>query len=365
MKVTVSVIKADIGGYVGHSSSHPQVLDTAREGMDRAKTRGLVIDYHVTRCGDDLQLIMTHQNGINYGDIHEMAWNIFVDCTALAKKLKLHGAGQDLLADAFSGNVKGMGPGVAEMEFEEREAETVIVFMADKTSAGAWNLPLYKMFADPFNTIGLVIAANMHNGFKFEVHDIKENKQIMFSCPEELYDMLVFIGAPTRFAVKAVYHKDTGEIAAVSSTQRLSLIAGRYVGKDDPVCAVRCQGVFPAVGEVLEPFANLNIVEGWMRGSHHGPLMPVAVGDSDCTRFDGPPRVIAAGFQLSDGRLVGPSDLFADMAFDNARKHALRVADSLRQMGPFEPHRLPLEEMEYTTMPQVMKKLKTRFQEIR
>jgi len=33
--------------------------------------------------------------------------------------------------------VKGMGPGVAEMEFEEREAETVIVFMADKTSAGA------------------------------------------------------------------------------------------------------------------------------------------------------------------------------------------------------------------------------------
>jgi len=85
MKVTVSAIKADIGGYVGHSSSHPQVLETARKGMDRAKTSGLIIDYHVTRCGDDLQLIMTHKNGINYGDIHEMAWNIFVDCTALAK----------------------------------------------------------------------------------------------------------------------------------------------------------------------------------------------------------------------------------------------------------------------------------------
>ena len=59
------------------------------------------------------------------------------------------------------GNVKGMGPGVAEMEFEERAAETIIIFMADKTSAGAWNMPLYKMFADPFNTIGLVIAANI------------------------------------------------------------------------------------------------------------------------------------------------------------------------------------------------------------
>ncbi len=46
-----------------------------------------------------------------------------------------------MLADAFSGNVRGMGPGVAEMEFVERTSEPVLVFMADKTSAGAWNLP--------------------------------------------------------------------------------------------------------------------------------------------------------------------------------------------------------------------------------
>ncbi|MFC1905755.1 fructose-1,6-bisphosphate aldolase/phosphatase [Chloroflexota bacterium] len=364
MKLTLSAIKADVGGYVGHSSSHPEILQTATESLAGAKKRGMLIDFHVTRCGDDLQLIMTHQHGINYGAIHEMSWNVFLECTEVAKKLKLYGAGQDLLADAFSGNVKGMGPGVAEMEFEERVGEPVIIFMADKTAAGAWNLPLYKMFADPFNTIGLVIAANMHNGFTFEVHDLKENKKIMFNAPDEIYDMLVFLGAPTHFAVKAVYHRDNGEIAAVSSTQRLSLIAGRYVGKDDPVCIVRAQGIFPAVGEVLEPFANPNIVEGWMRGSHHGPLMPVSVNESDCTRFDGPPRVIGAGFQLAEGKLIGPKDMFADMAFDNARKQALMIADVLRQLGPFEPHRLPLEEMEYTTMPQVMKKLKTRFENI-
>ncbi len=364
MLVTLSAIKADIGGYVGHSSSHPDILEMAREGMERAKKTGIVIDYHVTRCGDDLQLIMTHEHGINSGTVHEMAWNIFVDCTELARKLKLHGAGQDLLSDAFSGNVKGMGPGVAEMQFEERTAETVIIFMADKTASGAWNLPLYKMFADPFNTIGLVIAANMHSGFSFEVHDVKESKQIMFNAPEEIYDMLVFLGAPSRFAVKNVFHRDANEIAAASSTQKLSLIAGRYVGKDDPVCIVRSQGIFPAVGEVLEPFANPNIVEGWMRGSHHGPLIPVGICDSNCTRFDGPPRVIAAGFQISSGKLVGPNDLFDDMAFNNARQRSLDIADYLRQMGPFEPHRLPLEEMEYTTMPQVMKKLKERFQDI-
>jgi fructose 1,6-bisphosphate aldolase/phosphatase len=176
--------------------------------------------------------------------------------------------------------------------------------------------------------------------------------------------MLVFLGAPSRYAVKAVYHKDSGEIAAVSSTQKLSLMAGRYVGKDDPVCIVRSQGKFPAVGEVLEPFASPHIVEGWMRGSHHGPLMPVAVRESNPCRFDGPPRVISAGFQIANGKLVGPRDLFDDPAFDEARHQANIMADFLRRMGPFEPHRLPLEEMEYTTMPEVAKKLSSRFQDI-
>ncbi len=364
MKLTLSVIKADIGGFVGHSDSHPAILESANESLKKAKDSGMLIDYYVTKCGDDLQLIMTHQLGENNEKIHQMAWNTFTTGTEIAKKLKLYGAGQDLLADAFSGNVKGMGPGVAEMEINERISEPVIIFMADKTSSGAWNMPLYKMFADPFNTIGLVIAPNMHKGFTYEVHDVKERKKVNFNTPEEIYDLLVLIGAPSRYAVKAVYSRDTGEIAAVSSTQKLSYIAGRYVGKDDPVCIVRAQGSFPAVGEILEPFTQPSLVEGWMRGSHNGPLMPVSVADSKPTRFDGPPRVTSLGFQLADGMLVGPRDMFDDISFDESRKQANWAADYMRRHGPFEPHRLPLEEMEYTTMPQVMDTLKGRFIEL-
>jgi len=361
MKTTLSVIKADIGGYVGHSESHPDIIAEAHECLKKAKHNGLLLDCQATKCGDDLQLLMTHTKGTGCAEIHKLAWDTFVTGTELAKKMKLYGAGQDLISDAFSGNVKGMGPGLAEMEIDERASEPVLIFMADKTSAGAWNMPLYKMFADPFNTIGLVIAANMHNGYTFEVHDVKEHLKISFNAPEEIYDMLVLIGAPARFAVKAVYHRDSGEIAAVSSTERLSLLAGKYVGKDDPVCIVRCQGIFPAVGEVLEPFASPILVEGWMRGSHMGPLMPVSLEDSTPSRFDGPPRVICLGFQLNEGTLVGPRDMFADKAFDMAREQANEMADMMRRHGPFEPHRLPLEEMEYTTMPQVMEKLKDRF----
>lgn len=364
MKVTLSVIKADVGGWVGHSCMHPALIEEGGQCMAKAKKSGLIIDYHVTKCGDDLQFIITHKQGVDNKRIHKLTWDSFLKCTAVAKKLKLYGAGQDLLTNAFSGNIKGQGPGVAEMTLEEREGEPVIVFMADKTASGAWNLPLYSMFCDPFNTIGLVIAASMHKGYKFEVLDVKESKKIEFNCPEEIYDLLLFIGSPARYSVKSVYSRQTGEIAATSSTQKLSLIAGRYVGKDDPVCVVRAQGIFPAVGEVLEPFARPHIVEGWMRGSHNGPLMPTSVKQATPTRFDGPPRVIAAGFQLAEGKLIGPVDMFDDPAFDNARQQALDMADMLRRHGPFEPHRLPLDEMEYTTMPAVMKKLANRFKKI-
>lgn len=361
-EITLSVIKADVGGWVGHSAMHPDLENVAREVLEAGRQRGVLIDYHVTHCGDDLELIMTHTRGTEDPDVHGLAWQAFEKATDVARALKLYGAGQDLLSDAFSGNVKGMGPGVAEMSFVERKSETVIIFLGDKTSPGAWNLPLFRIFADPFNTAGLVISPSLHQGFRFEVHDVMEHKRIVLDCPEEVYDLLVFLGAPARYNIKAIYSRATGEIAAVSSTERLSLIAGRYVGKDDPVCVVRCQSQFPAVGEVLEPFAFPHTVEGWMRGSHHGPLMPVSLRDARPSRFDGPPRVMALGFQLAEGRLVGPVDMFDDPSFDEARRQANQIADYLRRHGPFEPHRLPMEEMEYTTMPQVMARIADRME---
>jgi fructose 1,6-bisphosphate aldolase/phosphatase len=354
--VTLSVIKADIGGYVGHSSSHPDILARAEQLLQLAQSEGTIHDFRVAHVGDDLELIMTHYRGDESRLVHKLAWDVFLSCTELAKELKLYGAGQDILSDAFSGNVKGMGPGVAEMTFVERKSEPVVVYCGDKCAPGAWNLPLFRMFADPFNTIGLVIDPSMHDGFRFEVHDVHHGKDIILSCPEEMYDLLVLIGSPENYIIKNIYRRD-GEVAAASSTQKLALIAGRYVGKDDPVMIVRCQSGLPAVGEALEPFAFPHTVSGWMRGSHYGPLMPVAQREATPSRFDGPPRVIALGFQLANGKLIGPRDMFDDPSFDRARAEANRVADYLRRHGPFEPHRLGLKDMEYTTLPQVLDKL--------
>jgi fructose 1,6-bisphosphate aldolase/phosphatase len=353
-KITLSVIKADVGGWVGHCTSHPDMLALAAELVKGAVERGLLVDGQVLHCGDDVELIMTHHRGEEDAEIHQFAWNTFLELTELAKRMKLYGAGQDMLADAFSGNVKGMGPGVAELCFVERKSEPIIIFMADKTSPGAWNLPLFRIFGDPFNTAGLVIDPSMHRGFRFRVLDVLEHKEWILSCPEDMYDLLVLIGASGRYVIENIYRKKDNEVAAAASSQKLGLIAGRYVGKDDPVMVIRAQSGFPAVGEVMEPFAFPHLVEGWMRGSHHGPLMPVSFQDARPIRFDGPPRVIAAGYQLCHGKLIGPVDLFSDVSFDEARKEANRVANYMRRHGPFEPHRLGLHEMEYTTLPQVM-----------
>jgi fructose 1,6-bisphosphate aldolase/phosphatase len=125
---------------------------------------GLVNSYYVFNVGDDLELLMVHERGESNPEVHKLAWDTFKEATNKALELKLYGAGQDLLKTAFSGNIRGMGPGVAEMEIEERGSDLVVVFGADKTSAGAFNLPLFRIFADPMSTAGLVIDPNMAGG---------------------------------------------------------------------------------------------------------------------------------------------------------------------------------------------------------
>ncbi|MFP3162758.1 MULTISPECIES: fructose-1,6-bisphosphate aldolase/phosphatase [Acidianus] len=361
MKTTISVIKADIGSLAGHHVVHPDTMAAANKVLAEAKKNGVIIDYYITNVGDDMELIMTHNRGELDTKVHETAWDAFKEATKVAKDLGLYAAGQDLLSDTFSGNLKGMGPGIAEMEIEERPAEPIAIFMADKTEPGAFNYPQYKMFADPFNTAGLVIDPTMHEGYKFEILDVYAGESVTLNAPEEIYDILALIGTPSQYVIRRVYRKADNMIASVTSIERLNLLAGKYVGKDDPVMIVRVQHGFPALGEVLEAFSFPYLVPGWMRGSHYGPLMPVSQRDARATRFDGPPRLIGLGFNVKNGRLVGPSDLFDDPAFDETRRLAEQIADYMRRHGPFMPHRLEPTEMEYTTLPLIQQKLKARF----
>ena len=52
-KITISLIKADVGGYPGHSSVHPALIETAESKLAQAKKAGALIDFRVMACGDD------------------------------------------------------------------------------------------------------------------------------------------------------------------------------------------------------------------------------------------------------------------------------------------------------------------------
>lgn len=73
-KITLSVIKADVGGFVGHSAMHGELLDEAKCRLEDAQSSGMIGDFHVTACGDDLELIMTHHKGVDNEKIHRLAW---------------------------------------------------------------------------------------------------------------------------------------------------------------------------------------------------------------------------------------------------------------------------------------------------
>jgi fructose 1,6-bisphosphate aldolase/phosphatase len=291
----------------------------------------------------------------------------------VAKELKVYAAGQDLLSDAFSGNVKGLGPGAAEITFEPRRSEPFIFLMADKTEPSAYSLPLCRIFMDPFTTTGLVIDPRMKEGFDFEVHDVMDSLKVHLKTPEEAYDLLCLLGDTTRYAIKKVRSRDAelGEACAVS-TDKLNVSAGKYVGKDDPVAIFRSQAGLPATGEIMQPFMTPMLVSGWNRGSHIGAWYPCAVDDSAPVFFDGPPRLCAISMQVGDGRFQGaeaktskpgehvPVDMFAGSVWDTVRRQAVELSVAMRKHGPFMPAIVPPEELEYTTRPSVLKKLSSR-----
>lgn len=362
MKLTLSVIKADVGSIGGHIVPSRRLQDTV-ETFIRERAPGLLLDHYISHTGDDIAILMTHTRGVGDERIHKLAWDAFLAGTATAQAEGLYGAGQDLLKTSFSGNVKGMGPAVAEMEIEERPNEPFVFFAADKTDPGAYNLPLYLAFADPMNTPGLILSPQMARGFRFIIMDVNHttgDRVIELKAPEDLYEIATLLRDPERYVVESIWSRATGEQAVAVATSRLHNIAGKYTGKDDPVMLVRVQMNFPATGEVLAPYAIGHFVAGGMRGSHQMPLMPVTL-NTGISYFDGPPIVSCAGFCVHNGKLTEAVDGFAQPFWNTVRDHVANKAMEMRRQGFIGTAMLPMTELEYTGIVLKLKALDERF----
>ena len=343
MKITVSVIKADVGGIGGHTRPSDALIEAVRKTV---KSSGnLLIDHYIGYCGDDVHIVMSHTHGMDNDKIHKLAWDAFMTGTQVAKQEGLYGAGQDLLKDSFSGNVKGMGPGVAEMEFEERPNEAFTVFAADKTEPGAFNYPIYRMFVDSLSNTGLIVNKSLASGVIINIMDVEQGKIAKLSLWEDKPTIEAALMYPGRYVVSTVTTKQ-GEPILAASTDRLHNIAGTYVGKDDPILLIRTQKNFPATEEVGSVFNNPHYVAGNTRGSHNMPLMPVKLNSAASINFC-IPIVQALVFSMHDGKFTGPFDGFSTPDWDYIREIATKKALAMRSQGFIHPATLVPSELEY------------------
>lgn len=362
MKITLSMIKADVGSVGGHNIPSRKLMETVENYVKKNGSQ-LLLDFKYFHTGDDGGILMSHTKGINHPDIHKLAWDAFVEGTKVAKEQGLYGAGQDLLKDAFSGNVRGMGPGSCEMEFEERPAEPFILFACDKTDPGAFNYPIFRGFADPFHNAGILLSSEIAKGFEFTIMDVNHtegDRIIILQVPEDYYDLAVLLRDPEHYVIESVRSRASNSQAVAISTSRLHNIAGKYTGKDDPVALVRTQKDFPSTGEILSPFATAHFVAGGDRGSHIVALMPCKLG-AIISYFDGPAIVTAAGMCVHNGKFTEVVDLFDQPFWDTIRGKAAQKTMDIREQGFFGTAMAPMEELEYTGVVERIRQLDKKF----
>ena len=344
MRITVSAIKADIGAIGGHTRPSDELLGVVKNFIEKKGTE-LIIDHYIGYSGDDIHIIMTHKFGTDNEKIHKLAWDAFSEGTKTAKNQGLYGAGQDLLKDSFSGNVRGMGPGVAEIEMEERPSEVFCIFAADKTEPGAFNFPFWRMFIDAGSNTGLLINEKLAAGVTFKIMDVMTGNIADLKMWEDKPELEAALMSPGRYVVHSVYSSEGDQILS-ASTDRLHNIAGTYVGKDDPIAIVRTQKEFPATEEVGSAFNNPHYVSGNTRGSHHLPLMPVKLNSSASLNYS-IPIVECLVFSMHEGRLTGPLDGFGTVDWDLQRTWASERAMIMRNQGFIHPATLVPDELEY------------------
>ena len=350
--LTLSVLKADIGSIGGHTEPTRKMLQTALAVLKNEVDEGLINDALVTNTGDDVCLTIVHEHGKGADRIHQLAWMIFEQLTEVAKEQGLYGAGQDLLVDAPSGNIRGAGPAVAEIELN------------DKCGPGAYNLPFYQTFCDPMHNGGLLLNPKLNKGFVLHVIDMDHtegDRIIKLNIPEDNWNAAALLRDIDRYAIEGVYSRHDGSQVLSASATRLHNISGVYSGKDDPIAIVRVQGAYPAPEEVVEPWMFGHWVTGDCRGSHNMPIVPMPINSP----VAGPyclPIVSAITCSLTKDGKISYVDIFGDQIWDSVRHRITEKAVDFRRQGCFGIAMASEAELAYTGITETVAALDERFE---
>jgi fructose 1,6-bisphosphate aldolase/phosphatase len=384
--------KADVGGVGGHVVAADEVKSViAKFVLDNNGYRGepIFTSLMVTHTGDDCAVTGIMAESVEMAVVDRLMWDALQEGAAKAAELGLYGPGQDLVADAFTGNLRGAGPATVALPFPVRKdnpSQTVLVSFADKTEPMAFNHFATGAYMLPrFNT-GLVIASSrMKRGYLFEIVDLDtkaqaveagahprdqkaldgkmeelakglQEKVITLRAPEDLYD-IEGLTRSSRFVIARIWSRDErgekDQLGYVCSAERLHNIKTKkgftYGGKDDPVLLAFAQGDWPAPGEITSPWATAPMVAGDCRGSHNLHILPMPI-NSQTSYWSGPIlSAITLSCNIHTGRIGAISDQFAlGTPWDEVRRTASQLAIQFRHAhGVKQPATLHEDELEY------------------
>jgi len=407
--------KADVGGVGGHVEVADEVkaagLDfILRHNRDR-KGRKIFRSIVPTHTGDDVAYtgIVEERVMENPEVVEELLWETFMVGSEVARKLGLYGPGQDLKADAYTGNIHGMGPAFIDLplpirskaELATNASQSVLVAFGDKTEPAVMNWMTNFAYRTAHVNTGLTIAeSRMKNGYQFSIVDVNTKQQaiekgipandddainkamkelgkgesvaeLSDSIPSERKLLDLVMTGTTRYVIDRVWSQNEDgarhSLGVVVSAERLHNIETSkgfvYGGKDDPNMLALCQGDWPAPGEITSKLRITPLVNGDCRGSHRGPLYPAPI-NSQTHFWSGPIiSVMVMSVNLETGRIGDISDqLGYGTMWDKFRADASDRFDWIRAHGYMEPAVLAPDELEYQPqVKQLQKELALKF----
>jgi fructose 1,6-bisphosphate aldolase/phosphatase len=388
----VKATKADVGGVGGHVVAAEEVKGVvAKFVLENNSYQGEPIfsSLMVTHTGDDVAVTGITSEKVPNEVVDELMWDALSAGADKASELGLYGPGQDLIADSFTGNLRGAGPASIVLPLPVRTdnaSQTVVVSFADKTEPMAFNYYATGAYMLPRFNSGLVIAASrMKRGYLFEIVDLDTKAQaveagahprdqraldgkmeelakglqervIVLRTPEDLFD-IEGLTRSSRFVVARIWSRDdkgeAAQLGYVVSAERLHNIKSKkgftYGGKDDPVLLAFAQGDWPAPGELTSPWAACPMVAGDCRGSHNLHILPVPI-NWQTSYWSGPIlSCVTLSVNIHTGRIGAISDQFAlGTPWDWVRQRASELAVQFRTAhGIRQPATLHEDELEY------------------
>ncbi|MFN3476367.1 MAG: fructose 1,6-bisphosphatase, partial [Candidatus Methylomirabilales bacterium] len=378
---TLSDIKADAGGKVGHTTPTTLFASVARASLGEAKEGGLIRDFQVFAVGDDMHLLMSHRRGVDANDVHLLAFRTFWRMVwvteligykpyGLAQDLKIGPATKgkrvddlaepserlvELLAESlpeperffldkiraaqatwkrglasvevrkpFAGNVTGQGPGFAELPL--KDLGRVGLFAADKAGPAAFNIPLYRAVEKALAQERF--RSRYGESLAFEIYDVHHHTRIFLDARAHREDIEALLGATNLFNVKRLWSlKQTvpPREAVEGAVQDILLAASTE--KLALIAGGEYVGkddpVLLGVEELVTPIfeymkTGFYMTQGDERGSHYMMLLPKPLSEAVATVRS---RGLQVGLMVSlnPRGIAELKDVYAEPSFREAR----------------------------------------------